>query len=132
MNSFKQEKHLLQKMIKTSLPVTAMAFLFFLMGTEAGIAAVAGTLLSALFILSSAWVLDTFYSANDTDFFHIFFFTLVLRFLGVLSLFAILLVTVKINQILFTVSFIISYLYNSVTETIFINKYLHKSSKKRP
>lgn len=119
-------------MLKTSLPVTAMAFLFFLMGPEAGIAAVAGTLLSALFILSSAWVVDTFSSASDADFIHVFFLALIVRFLVVLSLFTILLVAVKINEILFTVSFIISYLYNSVTETIFINKFLHKSSKKRP
>jgi F0F1-type ATP synthase assembly protein I len=58
---------------------------------------------------------------NDEFFFH-YFLGITIRFLLVLTLFIILVAVLKIEQISFTLSFIISYILHSVIEIILINK----------
>lgn len=125
-------KPLFRKTIITAGISVLISLLFFVGGVQKGVAVLSGTLLSAIFVISSAWILDTFSSTDNRMFVQVFFFSTAIRFVLVLILFGILIGVTKINEIYFTVSFIISYLYNSVTEMIFINKILHKSSKKRP
>ena len=100
---------------------------FFFIGEEEGIAVVTGVMLSCIFVISSAWVFDTFREVKTSLFIKIFFISTAIRFLLVLILFGILLGATKIDEIYFTVSFIISYLCQSVTEMILINKILQKS-----
>lgn len=104
-----------------------LSFFFFLGGTSIGVAVLSGVFLSSIFIASSAWVLDNFGNAETGLFVKVFFFSTAIRFILILMLFAVLIGVTKINEIYFTVSFIISYLCQSVTEMIFINKILQKS-----
>ncbi|MAO64200.1 MAG: hypothetical protein CL666_04305 [Balneola sp.] len=115
---------------KNSLKASALLLLislnFFLIGEQEGVAVLSGVLLSAIFVCSSAWIFDVFQYAENALFIKIYIFSIALRFLLVLLLFGILLGTTKIDEIYFTVSFIISYLCQSVTEMIFLNKILQK------
>ncbi|MAL16103.1 MAG: hypothetical protein CL670_12020 [Balneola sp.] len=104
---------------------------FFAIGEKEGIAVLTGVMLSCIFVVSSAWVFDTFRGVKTNRFIKIFFISTAIRFLLVLILFGILLGVTKIDEIYFTVSFIISYLCQSVTEMILINKILQKSGTKR-
>lgn len=100
---------------------------FFWLGEQEGVAVLSGVMLSSIFVSSSAWIFDAFRNAENSLFVKVFFFSTVIRFLLVLAIFGILLGVTKIDEIYFTVSFIISYLCQSVTEMIFINKILQKS-----
>lgn len=63
-------------------------------------------------------------NAQENSFFVFLFSTLFIRFLLVLSIFVLILLTTKIDSLGFTVSFIISYIHHSVIEIILINKKL--------
>ncbi|MEX0721726.1 MAG: hypothetical protein WD059_13720 [Balneolaceae bacterium] len=119
---------LFKKILSISGVFILLSLLFFTGGTSIGVAVLSGVLLSSVFIVSSAWVLDTFGGAESSLFMNVFFFSTAIRFVLILILFAVLIGVTKINEIYFTVSFIISYLCQSVTEMIFINKILQKSS----
>ncbi len=105
----------------------ALAAAFFLAGAQIGIAVLVGALLSSLYVVSSGWVLHAFRNAESNMFIQVYFFSMALRFLMVLILFALLMGLTKIDKIYFTVSFLFSYLCQSVSEMIFINKILQKS-----
>jgi hypothetical protein len=87
-----------------------------------------GYTLSLIFVLSSIIIIHNFWDSKETVFFKVFLYSLPIRFFVVLTTFAILLKTTKIDEIYFTVSFIISYLYHSITKMIFIHKILKKGS----
>lgn len=100
---------------------------FYVVGEQQAIAVMSGVLLSSIFVVSSAWVFDTFGGISSQRFMKIFFASTAIRFVLVLVLFGILLGFTEIDEIYFTVSFIISYLCQSVTEMIFINKILQNT-----
>ena len=58
------------------------------------------------------------------DFISSYFFGLLLRFVLVLTLFVLILILTKIDELSFTVSFIISYILHSVNEVILLNQKL--------
>lgn len=96
-----------------------------LMLPEKSLAAVVlGYLLSYLFVLSNFFVVRKMQMDDQGRFLKLFFGALAVRFLVTLLLFAWVLVALKIDQIFFTVSFIISYIFYSIIEIIFINKIL--------
>ena len=103
----------------------------FFVNLEQFTAILSGFLLSSIFVLSSAWVINFFWDASYKTFIQAFFISLVVRFILVLVMFGVLLGITKIQEIFFTVSFIISYLCQSVMEMIFINKILQKSSSQK-
>tara|TARA_R110000868_G_scaffold37111_4_gene131322 strand:- start:5264 stop:5635 length:372 start_codon:yes stop_codon:yes gene_type:complete len=123
---------MLKKLVKVNLLI-----LFFLLSTffflpiYKATGLFLGALLSTSSILVSAWILDTFWDSEWNQFNKIFFFSLIGRFITVLIIIGILLGVTKIDEIYFTVSFIISYLYNSITEMILFNKILDKKSSKQ-
>jgi hypothetical protein len=57
----------------------------------------------------------------DENFLKIYFISLFVRFLIVCLIFIFILATTKIHEFSFTVSFIISYIFHSVNEVIFLN-----------
>jgi F0F1-type ATP synthase assembly protein I len=59
---------------------------------------------------------------DNDEFFFKYFFGITIRFISVLILFILLVAVLKIEQISFTLSFIISYILHSVIEIILINK----------
>ena len=61
---------------------------------------------------------------NNVSFFRHYYISLLLRFLIVCLFFILILTMIKIDEFSFTVSFIISYLFHSVNEVIFLNKKL--------
>lgn len=71
------------------------------------------------FVASSA-----FKGLSDKNFFRLYFLSIAIRFLLVFGLFIWIIISGKIDQISFTVSFIISYIFHSVIEIILINKKL--------
>jgi hypothetical protein len=124
-----------QSVLGNSLKFSALLLMvgstFFWIGKAEGIAVVTGILLSSVFVVSSGWILEAFQNADGSLFIQVYIFSIAIRFIVVLLLFGILLATTKIDEIYFTVSFIISYLCQSVTEMILINKFLQKSGSKR-
>ncbi len=123
------ERTVMKRTLMMSGLLLILSLGFFGIGEQQGIAVVTGVMLSCIFVVSSAWVFDTFFEVNNKAFMKIFFFSTAIRFILVLVLFGILLGFTKIDEIYFTVSFIISYLCQSVTEMIFINKILQKSGR---
>lgn len=120
---------MLKKLVKTNLGILFLLIgSFFLLPAYKASGLIIGVSLSAVSILVSAWILETFWDREWGQFNKIFFFSLVGRFFSVLIIIAILLGATKIDEIYFTVSFIISYLCNSITEMIFFNKILDKKS----
>ena len=120
----KSRDSVLKGTLKFSALLMLMSAGFFLLGEQVGVAVLAGVMLSSIFVSSSAWIFDAFKNAENSLFIKVFFFSTGIRFLLVLALFGILLGVTKIDEFYFTVSFIISYLCQSVTEMIFINKIL--------
>lgn len=59
---------------------------------------------------------------NENEFVKAYYLSLFIRFLMVIALFIIVLATTKIDEFNFTVSFIISYIFHSVNEVIFLNR----------
>lgn len=87
-----------------------------------------GYLISFLFVGSNLLVLLRIDIENQQQYNQVFFVSLALRFMLVLAAIIFVLGATKINQIYFTVSFIISYIFHSVIEIILINKILETDS----
>ena len=89
---------------------------------------------SVAFLLSYLFVASNFITVRNLDlddhkkFYRIFLFSLAARFLLMIAALIFVLEVIKIHQIFFTVSFIISYIFHSVIEIIFINKILETDS----
>jgi len=100
--------------------------LSFLVPTESQGGILAGYGLGFLAILLH-FATNQFTKKLDNDsFFKLFFLSLTLRFFIVLGLFVILILSEKFEQLSFTVSFLISYIFHSVTDMIFLNDQLTK------
>lgn len=84
----------------------------------------AGYLLSFFFVASNFLVVKRLELGEHGRFLKVFFTSLIVRFVLVLVCFVAVLAFLKIDQILFTVSFIIFYIFHSIIEIIFINKIL--------
>ncbi|MBO6793752.1 MAG: hypothetical protein JJ895_07575 [Balneolaceae bacterium] len=87
-----------------------------------------GYLISFVFVFVSVVALERTWKLNDNTFMNVFWGTLFARFVGIIIVLIIIYGATKIDEIYFTVSFIISYLCHSITEIIFINKILEKGS----
>lgn len=98
---------------------------------EISFSVISGLIISFLFVITAAWVHNKFWDYEEERFLKLFYRSLLIRFFFVIVFLAIFLSLSKIDEIYFTVSFIISYLYNSVAEMILFNKTLTKKSKKR-
>lgn len=61
---------------------------------------------------------------SEERFTSIYFISLFVRFIIVCTIFIMVLLTTKIDEFSFTVSFIISYIFHSVNEVIFLNRNL--------
>lgn len=109
------------------LPVFTM--LFFLTA-EAATAVLVGYLLSFLFVGSNWIVIRRLFSGESTPFYRRYLRLLLIRFASVIGLLVLILGVTKIDQIFFTVIFIISYIFHSVIEIIFINKILDNENLK--
>lgn len=81
-------------------------------------------LLSFIFVGSNFFVICNIRGGDDTKFYRQFFISMALRFVLIIAALVLILKTIKIHQIYFTVSFIISYIFHSVIEIISINKIL--------
>ena len=116
--------------LKIGAVVSALILLtFFVIPLSSFWALLLGYLLSFLFVASNFFVIRQIDTEGQKKFLKHFFGSLVARFVLVLSAFALVLVAIKIDQILFTVSFIISYILHSVIEVIFINKILENENQ---
>lgn len=93
-------------------------------GGEALKAMASAYLLSMLFVGSVIIVLQKLDAGDNKRFYRVFLITISARFVLVLVAILFVLLVTKIHQIYFTVSFIISYIFHSVNEIIFINKTL--------
>lgn len=101
--------------------LTAVAYFLF---SEAIVAAISAYLLSFLFTCSNFYVVSKIKEGNAERFYRQFLVSLALRFVAVIIILVVVLGTIKIHQISFTVSFIISYIFHSVIEMISINNIL--------
>jgi hypothetical protein len=109
--------------------VLALVFLF--LPVNAAVAIYSGYMLSSIFSVSGLFVIDRFFDAEQPLFVKAFFFSLFIRFFLVLGVLALLLAVTKIDEIYFTVSFLISYLCQSVTEMVFFNISLQRHSNQK-
>jgi hypothetical protein len=109
------------------LGLSFVAFLALMLGAYGMIKAhlmapTVGYLLSFFFVGSNFLVLRNFHALSDSDFYKRFFISLGVRFVLVIVVFVVVLLTIKIHQIYFTISFIISYIFHSLIEIISITK----------
>jgi F0F1-type ATP synthase assembly protein I len=91
---------------------------------------IVGYLLGFLAVLLHLFVVLFTGKLDDESFLYMYYTGIVLRFLIVLALFITLLAVTEIDQIAFTISFIISYIPHSVIEIILINKLIDKNARK--
>lgn len=118
-----------RRILKEFLGFSLIAFLILLAGTYLTVqsyllAAVLAYLLSFLFVSSNFFVIRKIKGSDQSKFYWQFFISIGLRFILILVALVLVLKTIKIHQIYFTVSFIISYIFHSVIEIISINKIL--------
>jgi len=85
-------------------------------------------LLSYLFVGSNFITLRKLDADDHKKFYRVFLFSLAARFSLMIAALIFVLAVIKIHQIFFTVSFIISYIFHSVIEIIFINQILETDS----
>lgn len=85
-------------------------------------------LLSYLFVGSNFIAIGKIDLNDHKKFYRFFLISLAARFLFMIAALVFVLEVIKIHQIFFTVSFIISYIFHSVIEIIFINKILETDS----
>ncbi len=89
---------------------------------------------SLAYLLSYLFVSSNFIAVRNIDledhkkFYRIFLISLAVRFVLMIGALIFVLEVIKIHQIFFTVSFIISYIFHSVIEIIFINQILETDS----
>jgi hypothetical protein len=95
-------------------------------GYNLAIGWVSGYVLGAAGVVLHLLIVFKIKHIGHSNFFRIYYGGLLLRFLILISLMIFILVLTKIDQISFTVSFIISYILHSVVEIILLNKELAK------
>lgn len=117
------------KLTKISL-LTLLTFSVpvFFAGTEFLYALGLAYLLSYLFVASNFVALRKIDLKDHKKFYRFFLTSLAVRFLLMIAALIFVLEVIKIHQIFFTVSFIISYIFHSVIEIIFINHILETDS----
>ena len=93
-------------------------------GNDFLIASFFAYLLSYLFVASNFVVIANVSLDDHSHFYRVFFISLGVRFLFVVGALIFVIGVIKFHQIFFTVSFIISYIFHSVNEIIFLNKIL--------
>lgn len=114
-----------QKQLRIGAGGAALLSLFLLLLPPASAwGLLTGYLLSFLFVISNLYVVRRLDLGDPGRFLKVFFTAIAVRFAVVLICFVGVLAFLKIDQILFTVSFIISYIFHSIIEIIFINKIL--------
>ena len=96
----------------------------FFIGSDFLTASVFAYLLSYLFVASNFGVIANVDLDDHKQFYRIFFISIGVRFLFIIGALIFVLGVLKFHQIFFTVSFIISYIFHSVNEIIFLNKIL--------
>lgn len=101
-----------------------LSLFFLLVPPSSTLGMLTGYMLSFLFVASNFLLVRKINLDDQKEFLTLFFVSITLRFILVLICFALVLAYLKIDQILFTVSFIISYILHSIIEIIFINKIL--------
>ena len=89
---------------------------------EEGIGWTTGYMLGLLMVIIH--LISSIYNKNSPkeEFKMVYLMSLALRFLIVCALFVLILVATKIDEFSFTVGFIISYLFHSVNEVIYLNR----------
>lgn len=121
-NSLKQ----MSRPITAALAIYAFLHLisafFFPEGSSAGW--IAGYFLGLLAVLMHYGFSLFTRRVDDAQFAPVFLAGLLLRFLMILSLFLILILSEKFDQFSFTVGFLISYIFHSVNDVILLNKKL--------
>lgn len=68
---------------------------------------------------------------DESDFQKLYFISIFIRFLLVCLIFVAIIIFTKIDELGFTVSFIISYIFHSVIEIILLNKQLASQNEER-
>lgn len=98
--------------------------LSFMLPDEESAAWLSGYLLGLTAVLIHLFSSVFNQNTSNERFTTIYFFSLFVRFLIVCTIFILILLTTKIDEFSFTVSFIISYIFHSVNEVIFLNRKL--------
>ncbi len=96
----------------------------FLMTDDVRFAWITGYLLGLLAVAIHLVTSRFTNNRNNVSFFRYYYISLLLRFVIICILFIFILTMIKIDEFSFTVSFIISYLFHSVNEVIYLNKKL--------
>lgn len=113
----------------SGIGLLVVAGFFSFIGTGALTASLVAYLLSFAFTGSNYAVIRKIGVKSHKRFYRIFLVSLVLRLALVLALFVVVLKVVEIHHIYFTVSFIISYIFHSVIEIIYLHKTLETETE---
>lgn len=124
-----ENKMFKKTLVWQALPLIAVILAIIILPDAPTEALAAGYILSFFFVFSNILLIEKLWFYDNELFMKAFYISLPIRFVLVLAAFGTILGVTKIHEIYFTVSFIISYLFNSVTELIFILKILQKRTK---
>ena len=81
-----------------------------------------------LFVASALWIIEKSWQLNANKFLKVYYLSTVIRFILIITFIATSFSRIKFDQMFFSVSLIISYLYNSIIEFILIHHRLRKDS----
>jgi len=98
--------------------------LSFMLPAEESVAWLLGYMLGLTAVLIHLFSSIFNQNSSEERFTTVYIFSLLIRFLIVCTIFILILLTTKIDEFSFTVSFIISYIFHSVNEVIFLNRNL--------
>ncbi|MDX1587020.1 MAG: hypothetical protein R3222_09755 [Balneolaceae bacterium] len=122
-------RHYVGRLTKISILILCAGIVLGVwIGTSFIVAFSTAFLLSYLFVSSNFFTVRYLQLDDHKKFYRIFLISLAARFILVIAALIFVLEVIKIHQIFFTVSFIISYIFHSVIEIIFINQILETDS----
>ncbi|NBW70197.1 MAG: hypothetical protein EBR32_02115 [Bacteroidetes bacterium] len=85
-------------------------------------------LIAFLFVGSALWILEKSWQLNANKFLTVYYLSTIIRFILIITLIALSISRIKFDQMFFSVSLIISYIYNSIIELLLIHHRLWNDS----
>lgn len=108
-----------------------LLFILLFMNFQKAIAILTGYFLGLSAVLAHLLFINQTKHLDVSDFQRLYFISIMIRFLLICLIFVALIIFTKIDELGFTVSFIISYIFHSVIEIILLNKQLTSQNEER-
>lgn len=130
--NFKEKNRFRKNLFKTVLAGGALLLLILLFtARQYATGMIIGYFLGLSVVLAHLLFIRRTKNLGEADFQKLYFISIFVRFFFVCLIFVALIIFTKIDELGFTVSFIISYIFHSVIEIILLNKQLTSQNEER-